>query len=86
MRQAARRDNNEGEIVAALEAVGCSVTRLSQGGVSDLLVGRQGTNFLIEVKTVKGKLTAAQVDFRNNWQGQYDVARSAEEALRIVGL
>lgn len=86
MRQAARRDNNETEIVSALEAVGCSVTRLSQSGVNDLLVGRQGMNFLIEVKKLKGKLTPAQVEFRNNWQGQYDVARSAEEALRIIGL
>ena len=49
-RRAAARDSNEGEIVDALEAVGASVTRVSQEGVPDLLVGYQGRTHLLEVK------------------------------------
>lgn len=86
MRTAAKRDGNESEIVAALEGVGCSVTRLSQKGVPDLLVARQGVNFLIEVKEPKGKLTEDQETFIWNWKGSVAVVRSVEEALEVVGL
>jgi len=86
MRQAARRDNNEPQIVIALEACGCSVTRLSQKGVPDLLVSRQGVTYLIEVKEPKGKLTEDQEAFIWNWKGSVAVVRSVEEALEAVGL
>lgn len=85
MRQAARRDSNEGEIVRALEAVGCSVTRLSQKGVPDLLTSRNGVNYLLEVKEGKAKLTEDQEAFFAYWQGQVCVVRSVEDALRAVG-
>lgn len=38
-RQAAKRDANEPEIIAALKAAGCSVQQLSGKGIPDLLVG-----------------------------------------------
>lgn len=91
MRQAARRDANEGEIVRALEAVGCSVTRLSQKGVPDLLVGYEDTlsglrtTTLIEVKELKGKLTPDQETWINEWRGEVYVVRTVEEALEAVG-
>lgn len=86
MRTAARRDSNEGEIVSALEAVGCSVTRLSAKGVPDLIVGRQGVTYLMEVKERKGELTADQEIFFENWQGHAAIVRTVEDALREVGL
>ena len=86
MRQAARRDGNEQAIVDALLAGGCSVTRLSQKGVSDLLVGKHGVNYLMEVKEPKGDLTPDQVEFFNSWQGQTAIVRTVEEALEVVGL
>lgn len=49
-RRAAARDSNEPDIATALEAVGASVTRLSQKGLPDLLVGWRGTTHLLEVK------------------------------------
>ena len=50
MRRAAKRDESEPDIVAALEAVGATVQRLSADGVPDLLVGWQGRMWLLEVK------------------------------------
>jgi hypothetical protein len=85
-RRAAKRDTVEPEIIAAYIEVGASVYKVSGEGGSDLIVGFNGLNYLVEAKTGKGKLTPAQVEFRNNWQGQYDIARNAEEALRIIGL
>lgn len=84
-RYAAKRDSNEAEIVAVLKAAGASVVQLSQEGVTDLLVGFNETNFLLEVKTGTGKLTAAQIDFFETWNGQKAIVRTPDEALRIIG-
>lgn len=86
MRQAAKRDGNEGEIVAALEAVGCVVHRLSQAGIPDLLVGRNGVTYLLEVKERKGALTDEQEIFFENWNGCAYIVRCVEDALEVVGL
>lgn len=48
--RAKRRDENEPAIVAALEAVGCSVLRLNETGAPDLLVSFRGVLRLLEVK------------------------------------
>ena len=85
-RYAARRDANEGKVVAALRAIGCSVIRLD---AVDLLVGRAGQNWLIEVKDGSKppsarKLTPAQKTLRNDWRGQYSVVTSPLEAVELV--
>ena len=91
MRQAAKRDRNEGEIVAALEACGCSVTRLSQKGVPDLLVGyihpvsRLPRTTLIEVKEPRGKLTPDQDEWHALFVGEVHIVRTIDEALEAVG-
>lgn len=86
MRQAAKRDKPETLIVTALRAAGCTVRRLSQRGIPDLLVGRHGLNYLLEVKDHYGELTSDQEDFFNDWHGQVTVVRTVEEALEAVGL
>ena len=53
-RRAARRDQNEDAIVAALEAAGASVTRIGAEGVPDLLCGYAGATYLLEVKAPLG--------------------------------
>jgi len=85
MRNAAKRDKVEREIVVALQSVGCTVQRISAKGVADLLVGRHGENYLLEIKSRSGELTPDQVAFRENWEGQYAVVRSVEQALAAVG-
>ena len=54
---AKRRDENEPEIVKALEGIGAKVIRLD---IVDLLVNYKGKIYLLEVKTPEGKLTKKQ--------------------------
>ena len=86
MRQAAKRDRNEKEIVSALEGVGCVVHRLSQAGIPDLLVSRNHVNYLIEVKEPRGSLTEDQKYFFETWRGQAAIVHTVEEAMEVVGL
>ena len=80
-------DANQAEIVADLRKAGASVCSLHEVGYGcpDLLVGFRGKNFIIEVKILTGTLRPSQVDFHEGWRGQVDVARTSEEALRIIG-
>ena len=91
-RRAARRDENEPEVVAYLVAAGCSVERLSASGVPDLLVGYHGRNHLVEVigpgkaknhRARKG-LTPAQVEWHGEWRGTTDTVRSLDEVQSMV--
>lgn len=85
MMRAARVDANQKAIVDALRACGCSVYVL--GLPLDLLVGRQGKNYLLEIKTgPKARLTEFQQDFRATWQGQWARVNTIDEAFKVVGL
>lgn len=93
MRRAANIDANQPEIVAALRDVGASVTHLHSvgSGCPDILVGHKGTNWLIEIKDgskipSKQQLNAKQIEWHQQWRGQVAVARTAAEALQIIGV
>ena len=79
-----KRDGNEAEIVDELRAHGFSVYPLDHP--LDLIAGYMGRNYLIEVKTPKGKLTPAQVEFLEGWRGSANIIRSAEEATSFAML
>lgn len=81
-----RRDVNEAAIKAALIQAGCSVRALSSKGVPDLLIGLRGQNYLLEIKSDKGKLTEDEIEFFDTWKGQAAVVRSVTEALQAVNL
>jgi hypothetical protein len=102
MRRAARVDENQSEIVAALRYAGASVLHLHQvgGGAPDVLASgilecpdcrhRMASNFLIEIKDgskppSRQKLTPDEQEFHDNWRGQVAIARTIDDALRIVG-
>jgi len=94
MRRAAAVDRNQPEIVAALRAVGCSVTPLHTvgGGVPDLLVGWQGDTFLLEVKDGAKSpsaraLTIHQIPWHDQWRGKpVAVVKTVREALEAIGI
>lgn len=86
-----RTDANQQEIINALRAIGCSVFDASQfgNGFADLVVGRAGVNWLMEVKDGSKPpsaqaLTKYQKKFRDEWRGQRAVVRSPDEAIAIV--
>ncbi len=92
MRRAARIDANQPEIVQALRDIGASVvvTSMLGGGFGDIVVGFRDQNFIIEIKDgskppSKRRLTPDEQDFHDGWNGQIDVAKNIDEALRIIG-
>jgi len=88
MRRAARRDENEKEIVEALRAVGATVYHLDEP--CDLLVGYRQQTILMEVKSPKtqyGKkgFNENQKHFAENWKGgPFCLVDSVEAALRML--
>lgn len=88
-----RVDKNQPEIVAALRQAGCSVVHLHEvgQGCPDVLVGRNDINYLIEIKDgqkspSKRKLTPIEAEFHAAWRGQVCIAKTVDDALRVVGL
>jgi len=93
MRRRARKDENQNPIVAALNDLYVSVVDLSAVGcgLTDLLIGHRGVNYLIEIKNPnqpksKRKLTKDQVEFHATWRGQKAVVESVDEILQIIGV
>jgi hypothetical protein len=76
-------DANHRTIRAGLEAVGATVDVKAP---LDLLVGFRGVNYLIEVKTAKGKLRPSQDAFLARWKGHAAVVRTLPEALAVIGV
>lgn len=90
-RWAAKRDGNEQEIVDALTKVGCTVTRLNEIGAPDLLVGRAGVNYTIEIKdpsqpAYNQHLTPLQIQWHQWWDGQKAIVKTIDQALEVVGI
>ncbi len=88
MRMAAKVDANQAAIVDALRKCGISVhsTASIGKGFPDLVAAKGDKAWLIEVKGPNGKLTLDQVNFISNWCGVVHIARSVDDALRIVGV
>lgn len=86
-RRRGRRDANHADIVEALGYIpGMTVVDLGDvgGGCPDLLVGYNGRNWLFEVKTEKGRLNGAQVEFMRNWTGEAFPVRGVLEIIDII--
>ena len=81
--RAAKVDANQPEIVAALRKVGATVQHLHTVGCGcpDILVGYRDINYLLEIKTEKGKLTPPEARFFADWCGQVAVVRTVHAAL-----
>lgn len=85
--RARKRDANEPEIIAALEAVP-GVVVIPQDKPLDLLVGFMGKTFLLEVKNPAGKnkIEPDQQEFFDDWTGGPAViVRSPADALDVIG-
>lgn len=89
---AAKRDENEPEIVQVFEAHGWTVHRINDKGFPDLVCGRNEKIRLVEVlgpgklKNYRrtGGLTPAQVLFHEWWPGTIYKVRNVEEAMAVA--
>lgn len=93
MRQDARVDANQNEIVEGLRGVGATVaiTSMVGNGFGDIVVGHRGRNFLFEIKDgskppSKRKLTPDEQEFHDTWRGTILIINSLDEALEILGV
>jgi hypothetical protein len=55
-------------------------------GIPDLLVSTADDMYLLEVKMPGGVLTPSQAKFFREWKHGAHVVRSADEALRLIGV
>lgn len=83
---AKRVDDNQAAIVDALRRAGCNIESLHEvgHGVPDLLVGRHGVNYLLEVKAPCGRLTGKQPEWHATWRGQVAIVRTVDEAFAVM--
>lgn len=85
MRYAAKRDANERAIIEALEACGCDVLQATD---VDLICGRAGQSYLLEVKqpSSRKRLKPIQLRLQADWRGHYAIVTTPQEALAAIGL
>ena len=92
VRRAAKIDDNQPAIVAALRQIpGVTVRSLAHvgEGMPDLIVGFRQRNFLFEVKDPdkppsKRKLTPDQEKFFEGWRGQCHVVETVFEIVEVI--
>jgi hypothetical protein len=91
VRRFARIDDNQHAIVTALRSIGCSVQSLASvgKGCPDILVGRLGRNYLMEIKDgnkppSERALTQHEVDWHEDWRGDVVVVCSVDDAIEAV--
>ena len=90
MRRAARRDDNENEIVLFLRECGAYVKPVNHAGLFDLLVYYNGHTLLFEIKD-GGKaasardLSPAEQKFHAEWPGNnLFIVNSVEDAVEVL--
>jgi len=89
MRKFGRLDSNQKQIVKRLrELPGVSVfsTASIGNGFPDLVVARNKTNYLIELKNGKEPLTQSEAKFFSAWKGQVCICRTFDDVLQTIGI
>ena len=90
MRRAARRDDNEQDIIKAMRAEGAYVKQINDEGLFDLLVSYHGETLMVEVKDgakppSARRLTDAEQKFHDEWPGSdLYIVNSVEEAIALL--
>lgn len=70
-------------MIATFKALGWSVLQISVTDGPDLFAAKRTRTVAVECKTGKRKLRPGQVTFRDNWNGEYAVLRSAEDVVNL---
>ena len=81
-----RTDKNQAEIIAGLRELGASIQDLHTvgHGCPDILVAYRWQLYLMEIKSVDGRMTPAEIVWRDNWRGSYYIVHTLEEAIEII--
>lgn len=91
-RRAAKIDANQPEVVKAFRQAGWSVLHTHQlKNACDLFVSKSGITIAVEVKDgslvpSKRKLTDGEKEFRDGWQGRWELVEFISDVERIDAL
>lgn len=86
MRRASRIDVNQPEVVEAFRKLGFSVshTHTIGKGFPDIIVGKHGHSYLVEIKaSSRDKLTADEETFWEGWLGSLILISSVDEVIEF---
>ncbi len=92
MRRAARRDANQGSLIAVFEALDCSVLDIASTPCGfDLVCGYKTQAILVEVKDGSKppsarKLTENEHSAHLNWRGPKAIVTNNDEAVAVAQL
>lgn len=92
MRRAAKIDSNQNKVVTLLRkipGVSVAVTSALGKGFPDLVIGRNGKNYLVELKDgdkfkSQQKLTPEESKWHDEWRGQVAVCANIDEVLNTI--
>ena len=85
-RRAAKVDANQSEIVKAFRSMGWYVLIISQlKNCCDIIVSKNGRTVAVEIKDgnkppSQQKLSAGELKFQSEWQGEYALIKSIDDA------
>ena len=91
-RRAARIDENQPEIVKEFRRLGWYVLIISQlKNCCDIIVSKNGRTIAVEIKDgaktpSQQKLSAGELKFKDEWQGEYALITSVEDILNLTSL
>jgi len=89
-RRAAKVDDNQKDIVKLFRKHGWYVLIISQlKNCCDIIVSKRGRTVAIEIKDGKKapsarKLSEGELKFKNEWQGEYALVETEEDALKVI--
>lgn len=83
---AGKVDANHAEVISALRKAGISAVSIAQvgGGVPDIIAGWRDVTVLLEVKSGREQLNAAERAWHESWGGQVAVVWTPEQAVLAV--
>lgn len=88
-RRAAKVDDNQKEVVAALRKLGWTVLIISQlKNCCDLFISKNGRTIAVEVKDGKKppssrKLSEGEKKFMESWQGEYALIETLDDINKL---
>jgi Holliday junction resolvase len=86
LRRANKIDVNQNEIVSGLRKLGFSVLIISSlKNCCDIIVGKDGLNWLVEIKAdKKKKLTEGEQKFHDSWKGKIYIVTNIEDTYEML--
>lgn len=82
-----RRDANHGDLQKCFEELFCSAhdTSMVGDGFTDMVVGINGRNFIVEAKTENGRPEKSQIKFDAAWRGGKRITvRTRDDVIAFV--